>query len=388
MPRPPMPVGTYGRIYRRTEPDGRSWARAAFRGYDGVRRQVTRFGPSEAAAERALKTALRDLAEAGEGDVSGETTVRALSERWLAEVDSSDRAEGSKRLYGIAVRSYVLPALGGLRLREAKVGTVDRALQAVRETKGPGAAKTTRSVLSGMFGYAVRQGAIAVNPVRDTTPITRKRKPVRALTVAEADELVDGLRSTRRAVDLDLPDLVEFMLGTGVRIGEACAATEDAFDLDAAARIGTFAVAATVIRVRGEGLRIQPHPKTAAGQRTLALPGFVVELLERRHGEVRLRRPDYRVIFPSPNGYLRDPSNTSGDLREVLDGLGFDWVTSHVFRKTVATRLDDAGLSARQIAEQLGHEKPSMTTDVYMGRRVVSSEAAAALDKTNTVSKL
>jgi integrase len=31
-----------------------------------------------------------------------------------------------------------------------------------------------------------------------------------------------------------------------------------------------------------------------------------------------------------------------------LNRAGFDWVTSHVFRKTVATRLDEAGLSARQ----------------------------------------
>jgi integrase len=56
-------------------------------------------------------------------------------------------------------------------------------------------------------------------------------------------------------------------------------------------------------------------------------------------------------------------------------------VTSHVFRKTVATRLDEAGLSARQIADQLGHAQPSITQDVYMGRKVVSAEAARILDR-------
>ncbi|MDQ3763384.1 MAG: hypothetical protein M3460_17680 [Actinomycetota bacterium] len=30
-------------------------------------------------------------------------------------------------------------------------------------------------------------------------------------------------------------------------------------------------------------------------------------------------------------------------------------VTSHVFRKTAATLLDEAGVSARKIADQLGH---------------------------------
>jgi integrase len=33
-------------------------------------------------------------------------------------------------------------------------------------------------------------------------------------------------------------------------------------------------------------------------------------------------------------------------------------------RKTAATLLDDAGLSARQIADHLGHSKPSVTQDV------------------------
>ncbi|SFO60421.1 Phage integrase family protein [Geodermatophilus obscurus] len=88
------------------------------------------------------------------------------------------------------------------------------------------------------------------------------------------------------------------------------------------------------------------------------------------------------MLFRSPQGRLRDPNNTSGDLRAALDRADFDWVTSHVFRKTVATRLDEAGLSARQIADHLGHTRPSLTQDVYMGRRLASPEAAAALQRT------
>lgn len=46
---------------------------------------------------------------------------------------------------------------------------------------------------------------------------------------------------------------------------------------------------------------------------------------------------------------------------------------SHVFRKTSASVLDDANLSSRQIADQLGHAGPSIT-HVYMGRTVVSRQ--------------
>lgn len=55
-------------------------------------------------------------------------------------------------------------------------------------------------------------------------------------------------------------------------------------------------------------------------------------------------------------------------------------ITSHSFRKTAAAILDEAALSARLVADQLGHARPSMTQDVYMGRRTVDSQAALALE--------
>ncbi len=49
---------------------------------------------------------------------------------------------------------------------------------------------------------------------------------------------------------------------------------------------------------------------------------------------------------------------------------------AHVFRTTVATRLDGAGLSARQIADHPGHARPSLTQDVTMGRGLASPRLA------------
>jgi integrase len=65
-------------------------------------------------------------------------------------------------------------------------------------------------------------------------------------------------------------------------------------------------------------------------------------------------------VFPAPLGGWRDPSNTQADLREAFATAGFDWVTSHVFRKTVATLMDHAGPSSRAAADQLGHANTSM----------------------------
>jgi len=67
------------------------------------------------------------------------------------------------------------------------------------------------------------------------------------------------------------------------------------------------------------------------------------------------------------------------DLRELFAECGCEWVTSHVYRKTVATLMDLAGLPPRQAADQLGHAKVSMTQDNYFGRKVAKTGAAAVL---------
>jgi integrase len=61
--------------------------------------------------------------------------------------------------------------------------------------------------------------------------------------------------------------------------------------------------------------------------------------------------------------------------------MGMPGVTSDAFRKTVATLMDEAGLSARSAADQLGHAKPSVTQDVYYGRKRRATGAAQVLEQ-------
>jgi integrase len=79
---------------------------------------------------------------------------------------------------------------------------------------------------------------------------------------------------------------------------------------------------------------------------------------------------------------LRDPDNFNKQWRAVRDELGVPDITSHSFRKTVATLIDDEGLSARIGADQLGHANVSMTQDRYMARGRVHTEVAELLDRT------
>ena len=77
---------------------------------------------------------------------------------------------------------------------------------------------------------------------------------------------------------------------------------------------------------------------------------------------------EQEVIFPSTAGTLRDPNNFGKEGRAAREELKVPEVTTHSFRKTVATLIDDGGLSARIGADHLGHTHVSMTQDRYMSR--------------------
>jgi integrase len=165
--------------------------------------------------------------------------------------------------------------------------------------------------------------------------------------------------------------VVTFMLGTGVRIGEALAVAWDQIDFDEA----TVTIAYTLIRIKGQGL-VRKSTKTAAGTRVLPLPQTTVAMRRRRR---RAGRIGTIPVFPDSHGGWRDPYNTSRDIRNARGAEEFAWVTSHVFRKTAATMLDEAGLSACDMATHLGHARPSLTQDVYLGRGVANRRAAEVL---------
>ena len=138
------------------------------------------------------------------------------------------------------------------------MGVVDRHLGAVKAQHGPSLAKTTRSVLSGVCALACRYDALVTNPCREVARIsTKPKRPPTALTAEELRRLHQWLSSDEQSIDRDLPDLVLFLVATGLRIGEALAVQWADFGLDE----GTVEVRGTVLRLRAGGLVIKPSPK-------------------------------------------------------------------------------------------------------------------------------
>jgi integrase len=135
-----------------------------------------------------------------------------------------------------------------------------------------------------------------------------------------------------------------------------------------------------VVRQHGNGFVRVDDTKTDAGKRTIPLPPFAVTVLTERR-----KRPfigEQSVIFASTTGTLRDPDNFGKQWRQAREDLGVPDITTHSFRKTVSTLIDDAGLSARIGADQLGHANVSMTQDRYMSRGRVHQQVAQLREQT------
>jgi integrase len=295
-----------------------------------------------------LTVAVREQASHGDGVMAADTRLTSAALVWLSELERSDLAANTRQLYQAAARLYVVPTLGALRIGDLSVPIIEHALTSIGSRHGPHPARAARRALSSLCHCAGRHGALRVNPVRDTRPIACPRKRVRALTTPEAADLQARLRADPTAGRVDLPDFVEFMLGTGVRI-EACAIREAVLDVTA----GTVHINATVVRVNGAKLQIQPRTKTAGSERILHLPPHLVRMLKRRRLAGHLPGPA-GVIFTSPAGAsprpVQHPGRSPPGPRPGRIPLG----QQPRLPQDRRSRLDDEGYGIRHIADQLG----------------------------------
>lgn len=382
MARPPLPLGSWGKISRDEVTPGVFRAMCRFRDYDGITRKVEARAETGAKAERALIVRLQDRKTTSTADVHGGTRVSVLVAVWWDEFQDLDRAARTRDRYREALDTYILPGLGNLQIRECTVSALDRFLKAVRTNTGAPTAKLCRTVLSGVLGVAARHGALDGNPLRDVAAIPTNKTEVRALTVTEVAALRAGLDQwqsdelgPRQSRPQDLLDVIDVMLATGCRIGEALALRWPDIDLGDEP---SLTVSGTIISVKGKGLEIQEHPKSAGSRQAYRLPQFAVNMLLRRQVQ-QLEANPYDVIFPSAVGTLRDPGNFRKQWRRARAAIGFDWVSPHTFRKSVGTVLANTeGLAAAQ--RQLGHSSDRVTSQHYVERSVLAPDMSNILE--------
>ena len=102
--RPPLPVGTFGKVTFVAQASGAVQARVRFRDYDGRARLASKTARTKAAAERALRDAVRERQAPGAGGgVTADTRVRELAEVWLGAAEGW--STGTARTYKSMVKT-------------------------------------------------------------------------------------------------------------------------------------------------------------------------------------------------------------------------------------------------------------------------------------------
>lgn len=392
MARPPLEVGTYGEINTVEITPGRCFAETRFRMANGRAKRVRRYSKTKAAAERALKKRLKILAdEVTGGAINGDTRMEKVIGLWVKEIEREAEKEviarSTVRMYKGYVKNWVLPALGELLAREAEesVTTFDNLIKKAHDERSYEAAKSVRAVLSGICAYAIRNKAMRTNPVKSTARLVAgSKKEVKALTVEQRADLKAKLiefgkkRQTdkqgrslgkRGRVWLLLPSIMDCMLATGVRIGELLALMPEDVDLG--------------------------NRRVKVGHHIVRLDGGLVREELRKGGEegLDLKVPEWSVptwrnlilqsgggpVFASNRGAWWGTDAIVDRLKEAFTEVGYGWVTSHVWRKTVADVLKEAGLPTTMIADQLGNTV-AVVERHYRKRYAANDTQAQALE--------
>lgn len=341
MARPPLPLGSWGKITRTEVSPGRWRARALCRDYDGVTRAVERFDKSGAAAERRLIAAMRDRSAPGDGTITRDSTVEKLAEVWVEQIgEDENHSTNTVRSYTSAARQIV-KAMRDVRVGELNAGLVDRYL---RSRKSAASERTARTVLAGMVALAVRHGALQHNTVREARRRAAERREVRGLTPEEWAELRSDLaewvaEDPRRPQDM--VELGDVLIGTSRRIGEVLAVRIE--DVDVENSQITFC--GTIV----DGKR-QPWPKSKRPIK-VTVPEFTMRAVK-----IQIDRDlpsTDGLLFPSAKGTPRWVNNVERSWRSAR-GEKWKRVTPHTFRTAGGTAVGHAH-GAQVAADYLGN---------------------------------
>jgi integrase len=105
-------------------------------------------------------------------------------------------------------------------------------------------------------------------------------------------------------------------------------------------------------------------PKTAAGRRTIALPGFLVSMLEEQLAVPVVQETG--LVFPSPTARpMRRNSFWARVWQPAIRATGLEGLRFHDLRHTCVALLISQGAHPKAVHEHMGHSSITVTYDRY-----------------------
>lgn len=370
-------------------------ATTLFRDTDGVVRQLSRSDPTETGAKRELGGYLAQRGGAA-GHPTATARVSDIADIYLTETRHNPRRKGTTYdRHRSIVNNHILPRIGQLHIHECTPGRIHATLQGIaRDGAAPNTLRGIRACISGIMQVAVNRDIITVNPVASIPDI--EGGAVRAAEAFDIDQLVDFLQKVDAdnwAPRADLPDLLRFLFGTGVRFGEAlalrwgdCNLTDQTVTVrtpeGARAKLPPRSVwiNGNLVHVTGQGV-VRHSGKTVSSIGVIGLPDFLhAILLQRVPAMVAAGAGVDEPVFPSQVLGWRAPNSFQRSMRRLRKRIDVpDW-RSHGARKTVATLLSLAGQNSRQVADALRQSSIQTTEKHYIKRGLANAGAAKAIN--------
>lgn len=352
--------------------------------WDGGRRQrhFARKRDADAFADAQHERRLVSLG------VPTSTPFEKHARAWLRRVASSTKRRTAE-LYGWALESYLLPALGDQPLSEITRSQVKDLLAELRTRPGRRGNKLAKRTIAHVWGTlrtclesAKDDGLILQNPAeklgrRMNLLPTRAEKGAR-IKALDAEQVARFQAAARLKLKKRDELLFRLMAGTGLRPGEAAALAWE--DLDLAAK--TALIRRTVDEAEESG--VSDETKTGA-ERTVDLSELLVQDLKARDANTKAAALNAGVkrsrwVFASTQG---DPANLSNMRKRftcVLVAAGLPGAFSpQSLRHTYASLMLAAGEPLAYVAEQLGHADIRLTVHLY--GRWLRKRAPGAVDR-------
>jgi integrase len=335
----------------------------------GQRVQVTRRGFRTAAEAGRARRDMTGRVDAGLVSRRASTlTINDLLDLYLDGLDADGRLSAKTRFdYRLYADGYVRPLLGAKKVRDLTPDAVvawQRALSKKGGTKNgkPLAANTirlARSPLSGALKLAVSMGVVTVNPV---TVVPRPRA-ARSIPKHWSPEQARDFLSLMEG-DRTYP-LWAFLLGSGLRIGEAVWLRWGNVDLDR-----RIVHVVEFVSTLGHDL-IPSAGKSRDAVRSIELDNELVQVLRLQRAtqaKEALASPAYEVsdfVFTKPEGGSYHPQYLSRLIGRYSEEVKLPRLTAHGLRHTSATLMLASGVPPKVAAERLGHADPSLFTNLY-----------------------
>jgi integrase len=316
---------------------------------DAAGRNVGRVFKTKRDAEAFLRSVVVQEVSGTLGDSrAGRKTFQAL---WEDRHAAKPFAASTLELEGYIGR-VALPLIGNRPIGAIDTAAVERVLG---HFNGPSMKDKARRVLSAVFGFAVENRWLAVNPAkRPKSSTTRQERIDRGQSSAKkADRYLNDDQLARLLVEI--PDrykaLVELMARVGLRPGEAYALKVGKVD--------------PVRRTLLVDESVEGFTKTGE-PRTVTLPAVVAESVVEHVARYSKPKDPAALIFPNRNGKMlnRDAFRHVFQRASVRAGVNHGLSPNHL-RHTAAAFAIHHGASVYDVQRMLGHSKPSITLDVY-----------------------